>query len=916
MAFGANEGPRPQGNQQCYIRRIIPYRTVDDRIDGVIVTFVNITDRKRAELLSHEARLYAEGIVNTVPEPTVVLDSKLQVQTANPAFYEFFHAVPGEIESRQLFEIGNRQWDISELRTALEELLPQNSQIDDFRVDHQFERIGQRILLLNARRIHRLDNRPDEILLAFRDITQQESNRRELEERKLKLTAILDHTVEFIALLKPDGTVLRANRALLEFIGADESEVIGQPYWLARFWNETPEQQHRLMQAVKCAAAGESDRFEATYATRDGGEITVEFSITPVRNPDGDVILLVPEGRDISKRKRAEAEVRELNAHLEQRVADQTRQVQLLVEAISHLGEGVLITEDTLDWPGPKISFVNDAMCRITGYATDELIGQSPRLLQGEETSEEVRAYIREELSVPRSCRVEVINYRKDGTPYDAELFITPLFDVTGHRTNFVSIHRDISERKQAERSLQESEARYRLLAENSADFVVMNHVDGRRLYVSPSYYRRTGWTPEEIQSTDWRTRVHPDDLEIVEAARTANLRGETTRLEYRSLCKDGAWIWLDSRCQPVQGADGETETLVLWARNISERKLAEQRVHDREERLRAILNTAADSVVTIDQQGIIESVNRMTEQMFGYSKAELIGQNIRMLMPSPYREEHDGYIARYLETGENRIICISREATGRRKDGSIFPVDLSVSAVDHLNLFTGIVRDISGRKLLEHEVLEIASEEQRRIGQDLHDGVGGELTGLGIIADTLSQALSRGEPLAMAQDLTQQILRGLKQAIAQVRTLSYGLVPVEQVPHGLMDALRDLVERTCRVNEIDCSFDCPNDVLCEDPEVAKQLFHIAQEALTNAVRHGKPQHLQISLERNGNLATLKIHDDGCGFASAKTRQTVTSLGLRSMQYRASQIGARLEIQSSPGNGTLIICTAPLGSIP
>src|SRR5262249_35609349 len=157
--------------------------------------------------------------------------------------------------------------------------------------------------------------------------------------------------------------------------------------------------------------------------------------------------------------------------------------------------------------------------------------------------------------------------------------------------------------------------------------------------------------------------------------------------------------------------------------------------LRDRQARLQAILNTAADAIITIDHRGIIQSVNSAAEHMFGYAAAEMIGQNVKMLMPAPYREAHDGYLARYLQTGEKHILGINREVEARRKDGSVFPADLAVSEIEHLKLFTGIHRDLTERKQLEREVVEAASLEQRRIGQDLHDSVAQELTALNLLA-------------------------------------------------------------------------------------------------------------------------------------------------------------------------------------
>lgn len=158
---------------------------------------------------------------------------------------------------------------------------------------------------------------------------------------------------------------------------------------------------------------------------------------------------------------------------------------------------------------------------------------------------------------------------------------------------------------------------------------------------------------------------------------------------------------------------------------------MGEAALYDSQVRIQAIVNTAAEAIITIDQQGMVDSFNPAAEMLFGYAAQEVIGRNVSMLMPEPYGGEHDGHIARYLQTGQARILGISRETVGRRKDGSIVPIELTVVEIDHLRTFTGFVRDVSQRKRLERDVLEIASAEQQRIGQELHDGIGQELTGL-----------------------------------------------------------------------------------------------------------------------------------------------------------------------------------------
>ena len=150
---------------------------------------------------------------------------------------------------------------------------------------------------------------------------------------------------------------------------------------------------------------------------------------------------------------------------------------------------------------------------------------------------------------------------------------------------------------------------------------------------------------------------------------------------------------------------------------DITEQRKRRDELRDRELRLQAILNTAVEGIITIDEQGHIESFNAAAESMFGYAVAEVIGQNVRVLMPTPYRDEHDDYLANYRETGETKIIGIGREVVGRKKDGTTFPIELSVSVVElpGRRIFTGIVRDITDRKQAEQAL--------RRQGQALDTG-------------------------------------------------------------------------------------------------------------------------------------------------------------------------------------------------
>ncbi|QDT91525.1 chemotaxis protein CheB [Gimesia algae] len=159
-------------NGEVYLMRIIPYRTVDNVIDGLVLTFVNIDRTKAIEQLSREARDYFEGIVNTIHTPLLVLDDSLHVVSANCAFYQLFRLRPKQVEGELIYEIGNSEWDIDSLRELLEDILPKNTTFDNYEVNAEFRKIGHKVFLLNARRIRRTMGLPEMILLALEDITE------------------------------------------------------------------------------------------------------------------------------------------------------------------------------------------------------------------------------------------------------------------------------------------------------------------------------------------------------------------------------------------------------------------------------------------------------------------------------------------------------------------------------------------------------------------------------------------------------------------------------------------------------------------------------------------------------------------------------------------------------------------------
>jgi two-component system CheB/CheR fusion protein len=459
----------------------------------------------------------------------------------------------------------------------------------------------------------------------------------------------------------------------------------------------------------------------------------------------------------------------------------------------------------------------------------------------------------------------------------------------------------DITERKQAADVVVR---RLAAIVESSADAIFSKDLDGIIRTWNRGAERLYGYTSDEAVGRSVEMLVPEECAKEWAMIMTQLSRGESfEQLDTERLRKDGQRVLVALTVSPVQDSNGRVVSVSVIARDIGERKRAEQALRDRGEYLRAILNTAADAIITTDQRGIIQSVNPAAEQMFGYTAAEMVGQNVSMLMPSPYREAHDGYMARYLETGEKHIIGMNRETEARRKDGLVFPVDLAVSEIEHLKLFTGIHRDLTQRKELEREVVEVASLEQRRIGQDLHDSVAQELTALNLLTRDLAETL-RTDP-ARASQLVEQMTQGLQRSQQGFRAVLRGLLPVAVDSEGLMAALADLADRTQQDGKVTCVFACPRPVSVADNLTATHLYLIAQEAVYNAVKHAQAQMVRIALQADGGLV-LSVQDDGIGMPPRPAAHR--GLGLRIMSNRAAIIGATLTIEAAQPKGTVVRC--------
>lgn len=626
-------------------------------------------------------------------------------------------------------------------------------------------------------------------------------------------------------------------------------------------------------------------------ALQSDGPIGIHTRCEVVRDGDGRVRGLRGTVLDITQRTHADERLR----------SNESRLRGLFDQPFMGIAE--------LDREG-RFLRVNDRYCTITGYRRDELLGGLRWVdITAPEDQPENREQWQRLITEGTSFEVEKRDVRKDGSRVWVHSSMSAIGDREGGIGSLVAFSVDITERRRAEVAIRVSEERLRLAVRASNIGLWDWDFKTDQVVYSSEYKRQLGYADHEIGNHfgEWERRVHPDDLEpTLHRIREAIASGETTyEVEFRLRHKEGSWRSIFARADIIRDTEGAPVRLLGCHLDVTERKQAEDAIREREARLAAILNTAADAIITINRSGMIQTINRAAERMFGYAPGELIGRRVSTLMPSPHRDRHDGYLARYISTGQTKILGIDRELSGLRKDGSIFPIELAVSEIEHFEQFTGIVRDVTRRKDLEREVVEAATGEQRRIGQDLHDTVGQELTALHMHAGDLADALRTDLPIA--PDLVERIGRGLRRCQAELRSVIRGLLPVAVDAEGLMASLADLADRTSREGTVRCAFDCPEPVTVANNLTATQLYLIAQEAVHNAVKHAHARMVNVALapiEDHGLL--LRVADDGRGLSPEPTMGQ--GQGMRIMGHRANIIGARLTVSPAEPSGTVVTC--------
>ncbi len=711
-----------------------------------------------------------------------------------------------------------------------------------------------------------------------------------------RLRALTEYALEIITVQDSKGHFTYANEAVVRELGYTVTELVGRNAYDFMHPDDQEPLNDRFRSLLAAGdAPAEPHRFEYRFRHKNGSWIWLEsVAVNALANPA--VLGIIAHSRDISRRKDDE---RSLALH------------HARYRTVADLSEGAVYEyvmgaagEYELEW-----TFGTE---RVYGCSGDEY---RQRGWASFVTGEDWRA--RSRGRTEKYLRGETVEFtaqirRADGMLRWIEVKNRPIADpATGKFSRLVGVAIDVTERKQAADALRQSEFRYRTVAELTSGFVYEASVDdagdSHLVWASPGFAEFFGATFDEMNRLGWRNVFLPEDHTAVAERRKRLVGGERTEMDLAVRTPRGETRWIHLANQPLPSASGVITRFIGVVHDITDRKVNEEVLRSQA----LAVEVMHEGVVLSDSGGIIRMTNPAFDRMFGAIAGSLIGRNLNTLPCDPPLSRHIAESGDRTSAGSPLVSELAVRGSGEHESSLFVEASITSLALRGDRLCLIMLQDVTARRQLEREVLEVANREQQRIGNDLHDGLGQELTGIALLLRGLENRAERESPALSAS--IEEVALLVNDAIFTTRALARGLSPVTFDRGGLAMALDGLAKRLSAMFHIDVR--CEADETTErglESATALHLYRIAQEAVTNAAQHGHASNVRITLAADGERCLLRIADDGSGFDPATLQGK--GLGLRIMRYRAQMVAGSLRLESARGRGTTVSCWFPKGT--
>lgn len=754
----------------------------------------------------------------------------------------------------------------------------------------------------------------DGIVVSWRDITQRKQSEIALLESERRFRAIFDSAFQFIGLLAPDGIVLEANETSLNFGGLTRADVLNRPFWETRWWTINSETQIELQQAILRASTGEFVRYEVDVLGADDRVITIDFSLKPVRDEAGNIVLLIPEGRDITDKRKTE---------------EQLQQSQHFIQSIAETIPGLLYVHDLIERCNV---YINRQTTELLGYTPEQIqaMGASvlPSLIHPDDLPR-VAAHL-QRFNTASDTDILEFEYRMQHANGEWHWLCSReiIFKRTelGLPQQIVGICQDITERKNIELALVKANERFEFAASAVNCIIYDWDLQSNIVERSRGLTDLLGYTIQEAEPTSkwWSEIIHPDDYRLIHQTRdemwTTIATQNRSCLEYRVRHKHGHYIWVQDVNYVVRDNAGNAIRIVGSSSDITQRKLAEESLRENQQLLQTIINAISAAVYVKDLQTRHLLANREFETIFNLSQSEILGKTNYELFPKEIADlltanDHEVLKQKQAVQIEEIVVVNNELRTYLSVKAPLIHNDGTPYAI------CGVSTDITERKQIEKEREELLVQAQAArseaeaanrskdefiavVSHELRSPLNSILGWAKLLqtrkfdADTTNRALLTIERNAKAQS---QLIEDLLDISRMVRgNLRLNLTSVNLAT--VITVALDMVNPAAQAKQIDIQSQL-DDTIGEVSGDFNRLLQIIVNLLTNAIKF-TPNNGQVKIKlylepttvasNQAPTAVIKVTDTGIGIrldflpyvferfsqADNTTRRTKDGLGL------------------------------------